>query len=178
MIEATQTKLQEAHFFYRRLDNERQQPTLSEPGAFRHYFSAFLSAARSVPWRLKNEEKEKYLAWEPTWKEKLTTDERKLLDITNELRLDEAKRAGANILVEWEEESALQKLLGRNFDLERQHPAYGVHSSSMIGVPSPKAGREAYYLEHEDGKTEVMAMCEQYLDYLEKMVQDFCHAHP
>jgi hypothetical protein len=47
----------------------------------------------------------------------------------------------------------------------------------MLGVPLPSAQRPAYYLEHENGKAEVTAMCKQYLDYLEKMIQDFLAAH-
>ena len=130
MIEATQRKLNEAQFFYRHLVNERQRPSMNESGAFGYYFSAFLAAARSVPWRMQNEEQEKYLAWNPTWEEKLTTEERKLLKLTNELRLDEVKREGANTIVEWEE-IAIHELLGANLDLERQHPAYGMRWSSQ-----------------------------------------------
>ena len=176
MIEATQRKFNEAQFFYRHLVNERQRPSMNEPGAFGYYFSAFLSAARSVPWRMQNEEQEKYLAWNPTWEEKLTTEERKLLKLTNELRLDEVKREGANTIVEWEE-IAIHELLGANLDLERQHPAYGMRRSSQPGVPSAKGRRPAYYLEHEDGKAEVTAMCKQYLEYLEKLIREFLLAH-
>jgi hypothetical protein len=69
---------------------------------FRFYFSAFIQAARSVTWTLGNEEPEKWKAWEPKWKATRNNEEQKLLDLTNELRLDEAKRGGANALVEWE----------------------------------------------------------------------------
>ena len=100
---------------------------------------------------MQNEEQEKYLAWNPTWEEKLTTEERKLLKLTNELRLDEVKREGANTIVEWEE-IAIHELVGANLDLERQHPAYGMRWSSQPEVPSAKGRRPAYYLEHEDGK--------------------------
>ena len=48
---------------------------------------------------LHHEEKQKWEAWEPGWKGTLTEEERKLLDFTNELRLDEVKRAGANTFV-------------------------------------------------------------------------------
>lgn len=81
---------------------------------------------------MQNEEQEKYLAWNPTWEEKLTTEERKLLKLTNELRLDEVKREGANTIVEWEE-IAIHELLSANLDLERQHPAYGMRWSSSPG---------------------------------------------
>jgi hypothetical protein len=67
MIEKTKMKLEEARFFHRRLIECRKQPLSLEPNAFQFYLSAFMQAARTVPWRLKKEEKEKYLAWLPTW---------------------------------------------------------------------------------------------------------------
>jgi hypothetical protein len=102
MIEATRRKLDEARFFYGHLVKERERSLRFDPREFRFYFSAFIQAARSVTWTLGNEEPEKWKAWEPKWKATRNNEEQKLLDLTNELRLDEAKRGGANALVEWE----------------------------------------------------------------------------
>jgi hypothetical protein len=79
MLEKTQKKLSEAQFFYRQLVKEARRPSMNEPGAFGYYFSGFLSAARSVPWRMQNEEAEKYAVWRPKWEHKLTAEEHKLL---------------------------------------------------------------------------------------------------
>lgn len=177
MIEATQRRLRAAQFFYRRLVDEQKHPALNEPEVFRHFFGAFINAARSIPWVMQNEEKEKYDAWLPVWEEQLTPEERKLLKVTNELRLDEVKRQGADIIVEFEE-VAIHELISPNFDLERLHPAYGTHIfSALPGTPQPKTHRPAYYLEHEDGKAQVTTVCKRYLDDLEKMVRDFLSAH-
>jgi hypothetical protein len=173
VIEATRRKLDEARFFYGHLVEERhrmhplERPVLAphKPEAFRFYFSAFIQAARSVTWTLGNEEPEKWKAWEPKWKATRSNEEQKLLNLANELRLDEAKRGGANALMEWDE-VALHELLSANFDRDRRHPAYGVqlfNQSAMPGVPSPKATRPAYYFEREDGKEEVTALCDRYL---------------
>jgi len=99
MIEATRRKLGEARFFYGHLVNEHRKTSMHDPAAFRYYFSAFIQAARSVTWTLGNEEPEKWEAWEPKWKAKRSNEEQKLLDLTNELRLDETKRGGANALM-------------------------------------------------------------------------------
>ena len=179
MLEATRRKLDEARFFYGHLIKERQRKHFPDPPAFRYYFSAFIQSARSVTWALKNEEPETWKAWEPKWKATRSNEEQKLLDLTNELRVDEAKRGGANALVEWEE-VALHELLSANFDRDRRHPAYGVqlfNQSAMPGVPSPKTTRPAYYFEHEDGKEEVTALCDRYLKFLEKVLSDFEQAH-
>jgi light-regulated signal transduction histidine kinase (bacteriophytochrome) len=117
MLEKTQKKLSEAQFFYRQLVKEARRPSMNEPGAFGYYFSGFLSAARSVPWRMQNEEAEKYAVWRPKWEHKLTAEEHKLLKLTNELRLDEVKRAGANTVVEWEEIAIHELLISETFDL-------------------------------------------------------------
>jgi hypothetical protein len=183
MIERSRRKLGEARFFYQLLVNERPQALQAfghDLEAFRYYFSAFIQAARSVTWTLGNEEPEKWQAWEPKWRAKRSNEERKLLDLTNELRLDEAKRGGANALIVWEEVALNELLALRSEGVEpwRQHPAYGVHVFAPPGVPLPKIKRQAYYLEQEDGKHEVTALCQRYLEFLEKVLNDFCTDHP
>jgi clan AA aspartic protease (TIGR02281 family) len=87
LIEATQDKLAEARFFLRHLQDEAGKVVRQEPAAFGHYLSAFVSAARSVPWVLQNEEKAKYDAWLPKWDDRLTNEERELLKFTNQRRI-------------------------------------------------------------------------------------------
>ena len=101
MIEATQDKLAEARFFLGQLRAEAARVVRPDPPAFGHYLSAFISAARSVPWVLQNEAKEKYGAWKPKWEAGLTNEERELLKFTNERRLDEVKRKGVATNVNW-----------------------------------------------------------------------------
>jgi hypothetical protein len=177
MIEATQRKLREAEFFYKHLAGPVHVP---DPEAFRFYFSAFIAAARSIAWVLQAEEKEKYDAWKPEWDKHLTPEQRKLEKLTNELRLDETKRRGVEVLVQFEE-VALHEImaLGERF---HDHPAY---RQSSAAPPGPgDAGREATfvfratrYLENEDGKVEAISLCKQYLGHLEKLVGDFLKAH-
>jgi hypothetical protein len=178
MIEATRRKQGEARFFYGHLVKERQQTTRHDPAAFRYYFSAFIQAARNVLWVLHHEEKEKWEAWKPGWESTLTQEEQKLLKFTNELRLDEVKRGGANPTVELEE-VAFHELLSANFNQRSWHPAYyQQHVRRLPGVPPSTASRPAYYFEHDDGKQEVTALCQRYLEFLEKTLKDFCADHP
>src|SRR5262245_47052649 len=65
MIERTERRLRAAKFFYQHLVTERQRTGINEPEAFEFYFGAFIEAARSIPWVLQNEEREKYDAWLP-----------------------------------------------------------------------------------------------------------------
>jgi hypothetical protein len=178
MIERTRTKLDEARFFYRLLVNERPQTMKAfghDPRAFRYYFSAFIQAARSVTWTLGNEEPENWKAWKPTWEASRSPEEQRLLDLTNDLRTDEVHRGGTDPSVELEEVALQELLRSVDFDLERQHPAHGIHRrSAILGVPQPKVFRQTYYFEDEVGKEEVTALCKRYLDFLDKMLNDFC----
>jgi hypothetical protein len=176
VIEATRRKLREARFFHQHLMNLRHGKSATyEPEAFGYYFSAFMSAARSVLWVLHHEEKTKWEAWEPTWKATLNDEERKFLRFTNQLRTAEVKRSGAETIVEWED-VGIDELLSINIDVERQHPAYGMHSQPGFSA-SAKVMRRAYYLEQENGKEEVTAVGQRYLNFLEKVVQEFEQAH-
>ena len=176
MIEEPRRKLREARFFHQNLMNLRhgKSPTY-EPEAFGFYFSAFISAARSVLWVLHHEEETKWEAWKPGWEATLNDEERKFLSFTNQLRIAEVHLSGAETIVEWEE---VDELLGRNLDLERQHPAYGMHHSSQPGFSvTAKVMRRAYYLEQEDIKEEVTVIGERYLNFLENVIEGFEQAH-
>jgi hypothetical protein len=129
MIEATQRKLREAKFFYSCLVRERERPSINEPEAFRYYFSAFINAARSIPWVLSNEQREKYVVWRDRWEATLSDEDRKFLKFTNELRVDEVKRGGAEVIVELEEIAIHEMLaagvtmpMGWNLNLDRAGP--------------------------------------------------------
>ena len=171
MLERTHRRLRQARFFYQHLVDARHQ-TKGDPEAFRFYFFAFIEAARTVTWTLGNEEEEKWKAWEPKWKASLSKEEKKLLDATNKLRIDEAKKGGADLTVDFEE-VAIDELLSASLDLRRQHPAYGHHWTGPPGVPPPKIRRPAYYLEDKEGKEEITALSGRYLKLLDKMVADF-----
>jgi len=95
VIEATQDKLAEARFFLGHMQEEAARVMRQKPEAFGHYLSAFITAARSVPWVLVCEQQEKYLAWRATWDAAKTDEEWELEKFTNERRLDETKRTGA-----------------------------------------------------------------------------------
>jgi hypothetical protein len=170
VIEATRRKLDEARFFHQHLLQERQgRGRMHDPRAFRYYFSAFIQAARNVTWALGKEEQAKWKEWEPTWRGTLNDEERKFLDLTNKLRVDEVHRGGADMSVEWEE-VALHEL----FSDTGLHPAYTmVMRRAYLGAPPPRTMRPTYYLEDENGKQEVTALCERYMKFLEKALSDF-----
>ena len=177
MIDKTQRKLREAEFYYRRLHEVFERKWMNEPEAFRHFFSAFITAARSVSWVLKREQKEKYGAWLATWEDRLSEEDRKLLKLTATLRNEEAKEGGRDPLVE-REEITFNEMLGLH--RERSHPAHHQmppQGPLSLGAKPVSFHREKHYFEDAGNREEVMTVCKQYLIYLEKLVQDFLSAH-
>lgn len=153
----------------------QDHPTDSrEPEAFRFCFSAFLSAAISVEDALSFEGKKKFRAWEPIWKDQLTPEEKNWTSLRISCALRRSTRAAS--ISSW---IAFNELVG----LQGQDRTYAAYTTPAQWGPteeSPKpvmVSRLTHYLEHEDGRAKVLALCRQYLGYLEKMVGDFLKAH-
>jgi hypothetical protein len=179
MIEKAQRKLREARFFYNHLLNARpttvnaRQPAVTDnpPEAFRFYFSAFIQSARSVTWAIGNEEQEKWEAWKPKWEAQLSEEERRLLDLTNEHRIGEVHRGGADLTEELEE-VVVQAAVDLRPETYSERDGIVSYSASKQIVPK-KELRPAYYFEDKEGKEEISALCWRYLQFLEKTVDDF-----
>lgn len=173
MIEATQDKLAEAHFFLGKLvqeKEERQQPVRTERKEFWYYVSAFLSAARSVLWVLQSEERERYDAWHATWDDRLTEADHELLKLTTEQRNAAVKRGVVKMT------AVSEKVPLR----DSEHPIYGLHIFAPPATPPPWPPwtvRDVHYFEVDGRKDEVIATCEAYFELLTKIVADFIAAH-
>jgi hypothetical protein len=172
MIERTQRKLREAQFFLRQLTTERYRFAPSDPEAFLHYLSAFLSAARSITFVMQNEAKEQYDAWFPSWLKNCTEGERDLLQHMNAQRVAEIHRDGADTTVEWEVVPMVEQLAR---DLDR-HPAYHFHYFRQQAWQRD-VKRPTHYFELGSDKADVITRCQHYLGVLEKLVREFMQAH-
>jgi len=173
MIDATQKKLREAHFFLQKLLAESKVFVRNEPEAFQFYLSAFLSAARSVTFALQCEEKEKYDNWSPSWFTIQSEGDQKLCKFMVTQRNVEQKRGGADVSVTWE----FIPVTEVRTDYQG-HPAYyGFHWFGPPGVPPPQVGRPVHSFALGNNKGEATATCKQYLDCLDRLVQDFIQVH-
>jgi hypothetical protein len=169
MIEGTQKKLREAYFFLAQLERELSSSAQNSAEAVEFYFSAFLSAARSVTFVLEAEENSKYSEWSPVWRNSLSENERRLLS-----RFTEA----------------------RNRALKRETPKVGEdrHSSSIFASYDnvPIAVRMSWEEEDyqpmgfrvlkcrlmpDDVEEEVVPLCREYAALLSHLVGDFMEAH-
>jgi hypothetical protein len=175
LIEATQDKLAEARFFLRKLQDEVGKAIRQDPAAFGHYLSAFISAARSVPWVLQNEEKAKYDAWLPKWDDRLTNEERELLKFTNQRRVDETKRKGADTSVNWKYVS-IYELPTEQYRMFEGSAVFPPLTLKDARLSPPAVGFPVHSFEQGD-KPNVLETCKSYLAYLEKFVEAFVKAH-
>jgi hypothetical protein len=169
VIEATQKKLAEARFFLGHMREEANKPNRQNPDAFDHYLSAFISAARSVLWVLHHERKEEWENFEPGWKSRLTGDESKLLKFTNEQRIESVKKKGASTTVEFVMVPMI-RLHGH-----RSVPAHLAQFGGLFEAGN-KIGVPVHHFDVEGTKTEVIELCNRYLRFLEKTIEEFLGA--
>ena len=167
MLEATQKKLREARFFLSHLEQEQRVPAAhSNPEAAESFFSAFLSAARSVTFAFQKEDKQGYDAWAPTWFQARSTDEKLLLNRFYEERTQVVKRTGSELAGE----VVLVPIM-------RVANTYNPLSVQMLwwGDSVPEVGvrllrcRFAF----DGGETEVVSAAKQYVALLGDLVAGF-----
>jgi hypothetical protein len=153
-------KLAEAHYFLRLLRD--QEPRIGgDKNAFDFLLSAFLSAARSVDYRLRDEHKATYEPWRKTWDTRLTLAENGLIKFMTVNREEEFHDSGSG-------RSGGQE--GIEFDI-------GAHRrpgrSTIIGGRhiSEYAPNYSFTIDGVDCK--VTEACGAYLALLERMVAQF-----
>ena len=201
-IPATERKLAEARHFFERLLDTANRVGAAERAMERYNLSAFLNAASSIRWVLQKEAKAEYDAWQPEWFAGLTDSDRQLLKTMTQQRNLETKQDGATVSVRasmqmrWQPKNARpatphvpqtvgsgpygSQMLGNEF-YGAGMMGSGPHVSLMFGYGSYgefvtfeeetlilKLNGEAHY---------VLALCEEYLKLLERLVRDFKAAH-
>jgi hypothetical protein len=182
-LKNTKMKLGEARFFLHHLQKYQSAATSGNPmkpdgQAFAYYLSAFISAARSVPWVLQAEEKEKYDAWIVGWEERRRSwaeaegvDIDRLLKLTNEMRVNVAKREGQ---VKTRIQTEMVPVTVPSWENNRYHinvVLLGLSPEDAV----PRTSSETQYIEGTD--QEVVKLCEQYVRYLEALLLDFEREH-
>jgi hypothetical protein len=156
-IDAIRRKLAEAAFFFHKLKAEQQEVIHREPEAFECYLSAFLSAARSVVWRIQTKEQ----AWFRRWREGLPADQANLLDFFKGQRDKEVHHEGAAVTHDIEPMSMLEYLAAAS----RQGHHVEI-SNGPIGNEPPKFSRPV----RKFGDAEVTQECERCLAVLTNLV--------
>ncbi len=170
MIPLTKDRLDEARFFLGHLHNERRKhahPNKPPSAHFRFYLHAFIGAACSIRWVLQSEEKEKYEAWKPFWEARISEAEKPLLKLTTAMRNSAVKEGHI------ETTSRSQKVV-----IPIEPDPYQLHTHRAYLLQLRQAGgpwtiREDHFVELDGKEQEVTTVCEQYVEFLEKLVTDF-----
>ncbi len=159
----TRRKLAEAKFFLAHL--EEQRTTQHDWAAFTFYFSAFISAARSVPWVFRAEDRELYDRVQPAWHNALSQDDRDLLDFMNERRLDVVKRKGAEL------EGVLELVAIMDARLKPGDWQVPMVQFGTRDAPTPQVGVLTAKFELAGQPADVVATCRRYVELLESLVR-------
>jgi hypothetical protein len=162
-------KLREARFFFdKMIVQERQAFGDREP--FDFYLSAFLSAAKSVDYRLRHQHKTTYPAWRKKWDAKLTAEQRRLIKFMVDDRNLEVHESGSGRGVKDEKVRLPGGTYSDGFGtVTMSGPpmvlGYGPHESHVI--------KRAYYFTIDKVERKATAVCGEYLLLLERMVAEF-----
>jgi hypothetical protein len=161
-------KLREARFFLGKMgDQERLAFGDKEP--FDFFLSAFLSAARSVDYRLRHEQKALYPSWRASWNAALPPHQDLLIKFLVDDRALEVHESGS----------------GRSVQREGipvgdvYHDGSGtVHISAPPGTPPAIIHKPSYQFTIGGNSRRVVDACAEYLGLLEGMVAKFQADNP
>jgi hypothetical protein len=167
-LRLTRKKQREAESFLQKLKEHAQTVRRTEEAEY--YFSAFLSANRSVTFVLQKEHKDDYDAFFEPWRAALPDAERRLLAAMNKYRTSELKEGCQAEEVVWKfrpvTECTPQQLCGK------------VMWWGPPGTPPPQAGFPVRYIEIDGEKSEVLSVCDSYYSLVKRAVMDFLKQHP
>lgn len=162
-MDRIEKKVREARFFLRKMA-ERERLAFGEHEEFDYFLSAFLSAGRSVDYRLRHEQGAAYNEFRATWDSLLTPDERSLVRALIDDRNFEIHESGSQRV----QRSTSIHVFGEYSDASGR-----VQITAPPGTPPAKIRRPAYFFTVDGRQLPAVAACERYLGLLERMVKEY-----
>jgi hypothetical protein len=156
MSERTDTKLRETKFFFQNLIRESGKESPGEPEAFLFYLNAFLTAGESV--RCFLEEDYGYERQRAGGVFKFMNEQRRVVV---------HRKGSPDVELVWVHVPVREL---RNCG---DHPAFGSYFFAPPGTPLPLIGKKSYAFQVEDREVTVIQFCREYLEALERLVQEF-----
>jgi len=159
-------KLREACFFFGKMA-ERAQMAFGEHEEFDFYLSAFLSAGRSIRYRLHHEQGTAYKTFWTSWKHALLPDEQRLMKFMVDDRNFEVHESGSH-----------------RTELESRIPFYGSYQdkygkvtvSAPPGTPPEEIIKPTYSFTIDGQQVPVLEACHKYIELLDRLVTDYCQS--
>jgi hypothetical protein len=167
-LPTVQKKLREARFFLRMMC-EQELRAFGDKEPFDFFLSAFLSAARSVDYRLRHEQSALYPPWRKTWNTTITAAEDRLMEFMAQDRASEVHEGGS-----------------RRVEQQTSIPVFGTYSdpsgtaivSAPPGTPPAKIIKPVYVYTIDGDERRATEACADFLTLLERMAGEFRAAHP
>ena len=166
-IDSIEKKLREAQFFLERM-KEQEQRAFGDREPFDFFLSAFLSAVRTIDYRLRNERGSTYPGWRDAWNGSHASDDGVIKFMNDDRRLEVHESGSARSVSEEEIRVA------------------GIYSdksgtltiSAPPGAESALIHKPAYSFTIDGADRKVTNMCAACVAALDRMLQDFKAAHP
>lgn len=159
-------KLREARFFLEKMA-ERVQMVFGEHEESDFYLSAFLSACRSVDYRLRHEQGATYSNFRVSWDKALAPDARHLMKFMIDDRNYEVHESGSN-----------------RTEIENYIPVYDSYQdkSGKVTIYAPPLSPPAEIIKPTYSFTicgqqvQVVEACRKYIELLDRLVADYCQS--
>jgi hypothetical protein len=164
LIENVEKKLREAKFFLNKMI-EHERVAFKDKEPFEFYLSAFLSAGRTVDYRLLHEQKAIYPTWRTAWDATLTQAHQDLIKFMVDERNVEVHESGSSHTVGTENR---EFEAGTHTLADGTMYVTGAPGFSQVTIPTP-----AYYFPIDGIERKATEACGEYLRLLEQMVADF-----
>jgi hypothetical protein len=170
-LSRVQKKLAEAQFFLGKMTEEDRRifghgGLSTEPfEPFDYYLSAFLSAGRTIDYRLRHEQPHTYPNWRSSWDATLSPSENRLIKFLIDDRNDEVHQSGS-IRSEAQE--------GVEFPIGTHHVGGSMISiSGPPGMPPTVVFKRTFLYTIDGTKRPVIEACTEYLALLARMAKQF-----
>jgi hypothetical protein len=170
-LERVHKKLAETHFFLIMMCRaERQSIGNREP--FDYYLSAFLSAARTIDYRLRHEQAEIYGDWRMAWDASLAPEENSLIKFMVDDRNVEVHESGSSRSVAQGDVTLTVGM--KYFDEDMGVVTIG----GPPDMPPALIRKQTFNFAIEGAERKATAACAAYLALLQRMVAKFETDHP
>lgn len=156
-------KLREARFFLGHLREEEGQAVRPEPEAFDFYVSGFLTAAVSVIYALRYENRGSFDHWFSRWKKALPSEDAKLLRRVWGERDAEVHETGADIV---REQRAIRPELVMGFHIVAPlHPGTTLATGTWVYV-------DEHYFDTGEQRVAAIDLFRQFLGLLDRLLSE------
>jgi hypothetical protein len=164
-----QKKIAEARFFLGKITEQERRVGGDDREPFDFYLSAFLSAARTVDYRLRHEQAGTYPAWRTAWDARLTPQENSLIKFMVDDRNIEVHESGSSRSVDRE---------GVELGIGEHRLAGGMHTVSGPPDTTVVIQTNVYNFTIDGAERKATEACAAYLTLLQRMAVQFEIDHP